>query len=446
MSARPKVAVVGAGVAGATAAYGLEEAGYLPVVFEAADEVGGRTQSVHKGGFIFDTGAVGLLGSYHQTRDVASEIGMSDQILTVKPIGSVPRDGELKRLNMARPLRSFLKTDLLSTRSKFTLLKAAVDVLKLRKSLGYDLVDELVPHDTESVSEYSLRELNGELYEYLTGTLIRGAWLANPEQASIAQFFWTAKNFTPHMYSILGGMQALPTRLLRDLDVRLSTEVLNVDERRDKVTVAYRDTDGQHFEDFDACVIATPPARALAVFPQMGSAQKTFYENAEYSRSVNVHLGLSAKTDHPDLWVMVPERECADITTIFLDHHKAPDRAPEGKGIISVFLRSEWCAANYETDPATVLDEVVGKLRPWFGDLSSRLEETVVHRWQNCAVKVRPGLFTLMSNANKAIDPGARVQLAGDAAPFSSVNTALVSGQAAAWRVAGKLGPVHVAV
>jgi protoporphyrinogen oxidase len=377
-------------VAGATAAYRLREAGHVPVVFESANEIGGRAQTIRKGGFVFDTGAVGLLGSYNQTRDVASEIGMSDQILTIRPIGSVPRDGELERLDMAKPIRSLLTTGLLSPRSKVVALKIAIQAFRMRESLGYDLVDKVISYDTESVTEYSLRELNEELHDYVTGTLIRGAWLANPAQSSIAQFFWTAWNFTPHMYSLLDGMSSLPIRLLHGVDVRLGTTVLNVDEQRDTVTVTYQDADGQHTRNFDACVIATPPAPAVKIFPQMNPVQKLFYDNAEYSRSVNVHLGLSRKTDHPDLWIMVPERECADITTIFLDHHKAPDRAPQGKGIISVFLRSEWCAANYETDSDTVLDEVVGKLRPWFGDLENRLEETVVQRWENCALKVRP--------------------------------------------------------
>jgi protoporphyrinogen oxidase len=440
MSTQARVAVIGAGVAGATTAYRLRQAGVSPVVLEAEDHVGGRARTLHKGGFVFDTGAVGLLGSYNQTKEVAAEIGMADQVLTIKPIGSIPRDGQLHRLDMAKPVRSFLASDLISARSKLKMLKVVVDAVKMRKSIGYDVIDELVPYDTETVSEYSLRELNQELAEYITGTLIRGAWLAPSEQASIAQFFWTAKHFTPHMYSLLGGMQALPERLLAGLEVRLGTSVLNVDEHAAGVTVTSDAGDGQTSEEFDACVIAVPPAPALKLFAQMNPTQRTFFEQARYSRSVNVHLGLSRKTDHPDLYVMVPKRECQDITTIFLDHNKAPDRAPAGKGIISVFLRAEWCAANWETDDATVLNEVTGMLRPWFGDLQDRVEQTVVERWENCALMVTPGMFRLMSDYHKAIDPHARVHFAGDYAPFSSVNTALVSGQAAAQRITHRLG------
>ena len=41
-AAAPRIAVVGAGLAGLTAAYRLKQAGYPSTVFEAADRVGGR--------------------------------------------------------------------------------------------------------------------------------------------------------------------------------------------------------------------------------------------------------------------------------------------------------------------------------------------------------------------------------------------------------------------
>lgn len=91
----PKVAVIGSGVTGAIAAYYLRQGGCVPIVCEAGLEIGGRTNSIHKGGFIFNTDAVGLLGSNDQTVELAAELGISDSVLTVKPVGSVPRAGRL---------------------------------------------------------------------------------------------------------------------------------------------------------------------------------------------------------------------------------------------------------------------------------------------------------------------------------------------------------------
>ncbi|XAY07350.1 hypothetical protein DSM112329_04231 [Paraconexibacter sp. AEG42_29] len=421
------------------AAHELRAQGHHVTVFEANDWIGGRARTVRRNGFMFDTGAVGLLGSYDLTKTVAESVGMGDQVLTIKPIGSVPRDGRLRQLDMGHPLRSFLKTDLLSFRSKLKLWKVAADARKLSSAMDYEQVASLVEHDTESVRDYSLRELNEELYQYLTGTLVRGAWLAPPEGASVAQFFWTAKHFTPHMYSLVGGMDSLPTRLLEGSEVRLNTAVANVERSDAGVVVTYGGDMGEQTDVFDGCVIAAPPRNALELYPQLQGPQRRFFESAEYSQSVNVHLGLSRATAHPEMYVMVPERECADVTTIFLDHHKAPDRAPAGKGIISVFMRAGWCADNWETPDDRVISQVVEHLRPWFGDLEPLLEDVLVQRWENCALMVKPGAFRLMAEADRAVDPNDPVQFAGDYAPFSSVNTSILSGRKAASRLNGSL-------
>ncbi|HEX5805945.1 MAG TPA: NAD(P)/FAD-dependent oxidoreductase [Macromonas sp.] len=436
----PNVAVIGAGVAGAMAAYRLRQAGLRPVVYESNDYIGGRARTIRQGGFTFDTGAVGLLGSYNRTRDVAREIGMADRFLTLKPIGAIPKNGVLHQLDMAHPVRSFATTGLYSLRSKLKLLKVVADVYRLRHVIDYEQVEGLIAHDLETVQDYSLRELNDELYEYLTGALTRGAWLAPAELSSVIQFFWTAKHFTPHMYSLLGGMSSLPETLLAGSEVHLNTRVLEVHESGTGVQVTLQNAQGeQQTQTFDACVIAVPPQNALPMFPQLAAAQRAYFEGIEYSRSVNVHLGLSDLPNHPEMYVMVPKRESPDLTTVFLDHRKAPDRAPAGKAMLSVFLNAQWCADRYSTSDQQVLDEVLGKLQPYFGVLDSKIEQALVQRWDNCALLVKPGIFARMHAFKQAIDPAAKVQLAGDYAPFSSINTAIISGEAAAVRLVARL-------
>jgi protoporphyrinogen oxidase len=335
----------------------------------------------------------------------------------------------LRYLDMKHPIKSFLFSDLYSLGAKLRLARVVRDVARLGQHLNYQDVEALVPYDIETVEQYSRRALTGELYDYLADALTRGAWLAPSEQASVIQFLWTAKNFTPHMYSIMGGMNSLSKRLLEGVEVRLNSQVLSVDEAPGSVQLSYRNTEGERSERFDTCVIAVPPQKALPIFPQMIAEQREYFASTQYSRSVNLHFGLSRKPNEKALYIMVPKRENLDVTTIFLDHIKAPDRAPPGKGVISVFLRAEWCNERFETPDEDVIDEVLGKLRPYFGDLGATVEQ---QRWENCALLVKPGIFADMSRHFRSIDAKARVQLAGDYAPFSSVNTAVVSGEKAA--------------
>ncbi|MBN3785343.1 FAD-dependent oxidoreductase [Burkholderia sp. Ac-20353] len=57
-----KVAVIGAGPAGCTAAYTLRKHGHEVSLFESQDHVGGRTSQVHRDGFNLGSGALFLMG------------------------------------------------------------------------------------------------------------------------------------------------------------------------------------------------------------------------------------------------------------------------------------------------------------------------------------------------------------------------------------------------
>lgn len=59
----PRVAVIGAGIAGLQAARTLEERGLTPVVLEASDGVGGRTRSFTEAEVRIDSGAIFVLAT-----------------------------------------------------------------------------------------------------------------------------------------------------------------------------------------------------------------------------------------------------------------------------------------------------------------------------------------------------------------------------------------------
>jgi protoporphyrinogen oxidase len=72
-----RVVVVGAGVCGLSAAFRLQEQGFQVTVLEAAGQVGGKTASAHRDGFILNTGATVLGASYKLDRVVP---GIADHI------------------------------------------------------------------------------------------------------------------------------------------------------------------------------------------------------------------------------------------------------------------------------------------------------------------------------------------------------------------------------
>ena len=72
-----KVAIIGGGPAGCAAAYTLQKNNIDFELFEAADEVGGRTKQVHRDdGYNLGTGALFLMGGiYPRTMALLREMG-----------------------------------------------------------------------------------------------------------------------------------------------------------------------------------------------------------------------------------------------------------------------------------------------------------------------------------------------------------------------------------
>ena len=80
------VAVVGAGIAGLTAAHELTTAGFAVRVFETRDQVGGRMASHRHAGYTMDEGAEQVpTHGYRVTWELLRRLGIPDQDVPVIP-------------------------------------------------------------------------------------------------------------------------------------------------------------------------------------------------------------------------------------------------------------------------------------------------------------------------------------------------------------------------
>lgn len=105
---RGTVAVVGAGLAGLTAAYRLQQRGFDVSVFEARDRVGGRVGTVRQVDCIMDLGAAFYLGTYRESIDLIHELGLGLLFSEVPVWGAMPKRGNKHLLDYGKPLRTAL--------------------------------------------------------------------------------------------------------------------------------------------------------------------------------------------------------------------------------------------------------------------------------------------------------------------------------------------------
>jgi oxygen-dependent protoporphyrinogen oxidase len=427
-------AIIGAGIAGVSAAHALVKAGREPVVFERQNRVGGRIQTVKRDGFTFDIGAFIYLGSYTDAADTARELGLGGQLHKFPAYGAMPRDGKLNFLDLSKPVRTVAGTKYLSNGSKLKLAKLMLLLGRNWKSLNYYAASGVAKLDTETVTEYCKRELNDEILDYIAAVVVRGPWLTDPSYASLGLLLWTLKNFfTPYFYGLDDGMDALPKALAAGKDVRLNATVSNVTDHRTHVEVSWTDADGaEHSDTFGSAIITAPADDALAIYPQMAGAAREHYESTEYIASVNTHIALSQRPANPATYIMCSPRENPNLSGVIVDHLKANNRVPAGKGMITVFCPHEWCLEHLDAPDDVILGKVFEYLTPYYGDLSGTLEDHEIGRWRRVVPIMRKGRFQSIDRFMKATDPRGRVQLAGDLGPIPGVNASLVSGRAAA--------------
>ena len=91
----PRIAIIGAGLAGLSCAYDLKGAGYTAQVYEGSDRVGGRCWSYRAGAFadgqVAEHGGELIDQNHTQIRQLAQRLGLSlDNLLAAEVNGPSP--------------------------------------------------------------------------------------------------------------------------------------------------------------------------------------------------------------------------------------------------------------------------------------------------------------------------------------------------------------------
>jgi protoporphyrinogen/coproporphyrinogen III oxidase len=443
MSPQQTAAVIGAGIAGTSAAYKLKKAGLDVTIFEERDRMGGRIWSIQKGDFLMDLGTSAYLGTYKEAIELIHEVGLSSEFTERPALGGFPREGTNHYIDYTKMLSSGLKTKLLSTPAKIKALRMLVDVYKVRKSLGYDRYDQLEAVDTETVREYCRRVLNEELLQWLGRPLVSGTWVADDNDTSVALLLWTVRNMlAPNVYNLNSGVVGLPTKLATYVDTRLEHTVSNVTDNGSQVEVTYSEKGGPEKTGlFDTCVIAATAEPAQKMYPQMDDVTTELYANTRYRKLGSICLGLSKRPKSDATYFLVSPHEDPDTIAVISDHIKGGNRAPDGKGLLTVLLSHEYLERTEHLSDEQVLEYAVDRASKYHGyDVGADLEESMTVRWPMSVPTMDKGRFAMIANYHKKIDRGARVQFASDLDRISGLNGGLVSGQQAAARVIARTG------
>jgi monoamine oxidase len=237
-AARPKVAIVGAGIAGLTAALTLRDAGIHATVYEASDRIGGRMhtsrdgwadgQHVELGGEFVDsdhTTIRGLAKRYDlalRDLDALEPRGSRD---AVRIAGAAVSDGDLRAAFV--PVAQALRRDV-----------RAADSPQARRRL-----------DHTSVHDWIAAHVRDDRLAALLDIAFTEEYGADTQDLSALNIVWDLVRRQPgdgfrlfasdERYVLAAGSQALPAAIARHVGVRLDRRVTGVAQHGRRVILGF---------------------------------------------------------------------------------------------------------------------------------------------------------------------------------------------------------------
>src|SRR5258706_5107919 len=294
-----KVVIVGAGMAGLTAAYELLKAGHEPIILEARQRVGGRIFTLREPfspGLYGEAGAMRIPRSHALTLAYVEKFGLatSDFIMD-NPNTYCHLRGERRRMSDVLVNPDSLEFEVAAHEKGFPssqLWETAIrPLIEKLESGGESAWDEIVAsHD-----EYSVREFL-EFKGWSEGAIEMFGLLNNQEammNSSFLELFREeAGKFYTNMVQLVGGMDQLPRAFSQILQSRIcfGARMIAIDQTPDSVVIHYQTDDGRFQAIGDYAIITTPfpVLRHVEVLQPFSRAKQRAIRQLHYDASAKI--------------------------------------------------------------------------------------------------------------------------------------------------------------
>lgn len=381
-----KVIVIGAGLAGLSAALTLENEGISVTVLESSDRPGGRVTSDEIDGFICDRGFQLLNANYPEIR----KLRLIDEIDFVSASSVIEVARNDKRIKIGDPRSAFFSVFNSETGSileKVRLLKYLV-----RSKPAASVGDELKNSGLGKTYERVLRP-------FLTGVFLADPLLVNSEYGRTAIKHFVTGNSGLPANGVRDFSEALASRLS---DIRFKVQVNSIKKN------VVRTSKGKF--EADAIIVATDATTAaqlldLTEVPQLVGCT-TWYHSTKEAPTHSKSLIIDSQNRGP-------------VVNTLVISNMMPSYAPAGKNLIS---------------STSILPTTESEVRRHL----ALLYGTDTRKWKLVAKYEIPSALPL-AGLEKSLISGAHVKdsiyIAGDYKSAPSQNGALLSGRLAALSV-----------
>lgn len=362
-----RIAIIGGGISGLSAAYALEEkrqAGLEVeyVLYEASSRFGGVLVTDRVEGCILEAGADSFLTEKPWAIELCKKLGLGDQL-----IGS--NDAERKTYIVVRGKLVEMPDGLMfmvPTKLAPTVLSPLFSWgTKLRMAREWFHPPHKAAGD-ETVAAFVERHYGAEMVDRLADPLLSGVYGGEASQLSVravlprfadmeakhgslgramlaargAMARTSKETPRPLFTSLKDGMQQMVDALLAVLDrdaLRPGANVQAVAPEAGGWVVSA----GLGSDQFDAVILALPTRAAAGLIQRCGKELASELAGIDYSSSVTVALGYDKQVRDslpPGFGFLVPRSEGKRMLAATFVHNKFPHRAPADRAIVRCFL------------------------------------------------------------------------------------------------------------
>ena len=441
-----RIAVVGGGIAGLSAAWELQTRGIDLTLLEASDRWGGKVISsqlkIEDANFLVEGGPDTLITRKPEAWALTHELGMLDQVTNPgsETSGTYVLDNGTIHPIPVSPGR-FISTPLLSPQGKLRMLAEPFQPARR------DQADE-------SLADFVRRRLGQEALDKFIGPVLGGIYNTNPETQSImvsspimremereggGLFAGAAlralrgrKNKTkaPRFVSFKNGLQAMTDELARQLkgEMRLNSKVEKISKHSNGYQIRVADGSTVHADGVILAVLANQAAELMKdIAPEASRKLRSIrHQNIGTLSLVYKESDIPARPIISGL--MIPRREKRMIDAVTFTSRKMPERSAAGYAVVRVFIGGG-APEMVEFEDERLIEEVRKELASLLGIHATPLIWKAF-RWQNGFPQAEVGHLQLVDEIEAHLPAG--IALAGSSYRGIAVPDCIRQGREAA--------------
>jgi len=459
-----KIAIIGAGISGLSAAYYLnslskDESFDIEIdIFEKSGQAGGNISTKIENGFVIEEGADSFITSKPWGIDLCEKLGIEEQLISTNVSNRktyIYFDQKLNELPegffLMAPsnIEAFEKSTFFSAEGKKRILKE----LEL---------DPLIDDGDESLESFILRRFGTELLEKVAQPLIGGIYTGDPAKLSVKAILPEFVDFEKQYGSIIkgisnkygssdisktesgaryglfvsfkNGLSVLISSIIKampDVNIHYNSSVNEVLKSKD--TWLLHTESGCEIET-DAVIMAGPSFVSSKLLSNTDKKLSGLLNEIRYESSIVVNL-VFEKSKSADLpkgfGVVIPNTEKMNLIACSFSSHKFSNRAPKDYEIIRCFLGGAFNQNVLGLKDSEIMKLVLEDLNTLF-NIESEPFNSFIYRYPNSMPQYILGYNELLDKINEELRKYPLLSLSGNAYGGIGIPDSIKSGKDAA--------------